>query len=606
VKVPFFKHRWQKISLIVLASFIGLVMLIGLFINSLITPILVKKLKAAVLAGSDSVYRIELSSAELHILRGTIVIHDARLVPNILIFNRKQKQGMVPNSLYAIRVNELIVAHIHPFTFWLKKKINIGSITLDKPDVQFSRYKKPDTTTKEKRTLWQKIAKDYKSIQVDGIFLNEIRLTYKNYTGSTLGISTFKELNLKATGLLIDSTTQTDRSRLLYCRDITARLDHFRANTADGLCSYGFRSATLSTKTSRLLVTGFVLEPISPEQFFTKSINDRITVKLETVQLNDFDYLAYHNVQLFNASNLIISHGELGIYGNYKVGPKLTDRVITFPQVAAHTVEQTFHIDTVTVKRVDVLYSERNKKSGQSGTIRFKSTSGRILNLTNNKDSLKKKDLATASFATSLMGHGKLDLHFGFSMADKANSYNYKGHLGNFDLADINPVIMPLAMIKASSGKVHSLDFNFEATNKLTKGKVTVLYNDLKVNLLRPDDSKKAVISFLANTFVINNNNPVKPGDVPRFGEVSYTRPYNSPFFKTLWQALLSGLKPGIGLGKAEKTTEPALDAKALKMQTKAQQKEDKKTAKAAKKEKRAADKAEKNLQKANEKAIIH
>ena len=60
-------------------------------------------------------------------------------------------------------------------------------------------------------------------------------------------------MNLSATDLLIDSATQTDKSRLLYCRDIVAELNNYSGRSPNGLYTYKIKSLRLSTKTQSLI-----------------------------------------------------------------------------------------------------------------------------------------------------------------------------------------------------------------------------------------------------------------------------------------------------------------------------------------------------------------
>ena len=150
------------------------------------------------------------------------------------------------------------------------------------------------------------------------------------------------------------------------------------------------------------------------------------------------------------------------------------------------------------------------------------------------------------------MNKGKLDVNFKFNLADKNLAYSYQGHLGPMSLPGMNLAVMPLAMVKINSGKLKSFDFDIHADIKSSKGKVSVLYNDLKVTILKPDtigDKLKhmTIASLFANIFIIKHNNPDNPGKVPRSYIVTYRRPPEFPFFKTVWKTLLIGIRQCAG-----------------------------------------------------------
>src|ERR1700743_3013365 len=94
----YLKHKWQKISLAVFSGLILFILVAALFVNSYWSPVLENKVKDIVTTSSDSLYKADFSSAELHILRGTIVIFNITLKPDTAIYNLRKKQGLAPNN----------------------------------------------------------------------------------------------------------------------------------------------------------------------------------------------------------------------------------------------------------------------------------------------------------------------------------------------------------------------------------------------------------------------------------------------------------------------------------------------------------------------------
>ncbi len=81
-----------------------------------------------------------------------------------------------------------------------------------------------------------------------------------------------------------------------------------------------------------------------------------------------------------------------------------------------------------------------------------------------------------------------------------------------------------------------------------------MLYNDLKIFPIKKDSDtthvkKKALIGFIANTFVIKDANPVGK-NAPRSPEVTAQRTNSGSFFNFLWKCILTGIVKTIGLPK--------------------------------------------------------
>ena len=602
--IKFLKHKWQKMLFVFFVVVIGLILLLSLFINIYWSPILARKVKSTVLTSSDSLYTAEFSDAKLHIIRGEIDIYDINLKLDTAVYNRRKKNHMAPNNLVELHVKRVVLSHIHPFKLYFQHILDIGEISLQEPElnVSYQLNHTKDTVTKDKRTTWQKMSKSLRSIHIGKISLSDVKLKYEDYSGNKLAVSELKEMDLSATDLLIDSTTQADKSRLLYCRDIVTELNNYTGKTSNGLYAYKIKSLRLSTHTSILNIEGLDLQPVKAEVFFNKSMHDRFKMHLDSVQLNHFNFVSYHKYRTLNASGMVLSNGSLAIFGNPNHNPVKTDKVKTFPNFGLQQLKADLNIDSIRVNHINVSYTEFNKKSNQTGTIHFDNTSGTILNLTTNKLALQKNNICTVKLASYFMNAGKLNVTFNFNLTDQNFPYSYKGSLESMNLPLVNPAIMPLALIKIHTGTLTRMDFDINANSKVSKGRVAVLYKDLKVTVLKADTNNDrlkhmTIASLFANLMVIKRNNPDEEDEPARSFYVTYNRPQDSPFFNTIWHTLLNGIKPCAGY---DDKMQQSVKAKVAGLAVKKQERIDKK---AKRKERRAARRMKRELKKQQETA---
>jgi len=600
--INLFKNKKQKIGLTVLLVFIGLVLILAFFVNQYWSPILAKKVKSVVYTSSEGLYTIDFSDAKLHILRGELDIYNITLKPDTAVYNQRLKAGLAPNNLVELHVKRLIISHMHPFMLYFQHKLEIGRIVLSQPElnVSYQQNHLKDTVVKDHRSLYQKISGSLKSIHIGDIILDDVKLKYQDYSGHKLAISELKEMNLSATDLLIDSASQTDKSRMLYCRDIVAELNNYTGQSKNGLYKYKIKSLRLSTKTSRLDIQGLDLKPVRPDVFFKNSEKDRFDVHLDTLRIDHFDYLSYHKYRLINASHMSLYSGSLNLFSNPKFILQKTDRERTYPNFGLKEIRADLNIDTIDVKHINVSYTEYNHKSDQTGTIVFNNSSGRILNVTTNKEALARNNTCTVNLTSYFMNRGKMDVQFTFNLTDESLPFTYKGSIGPMDLTVLNPAVMTLGLIKVNSGKLTRFDFDIQADNSVSKGKVALLYNDLKVTVLKADtinDKLKhmTIASLFANVMVLKHNNPDNPGEIPRSFYVNYERPKDYPFFKNIWHTLLTGIKPCIGLDeKMQQDVKNKIANMAIKKQERLIKKEQRKQRRAERKAKRELKKQQK------------
>ncbi|MGY3214933.1 hypothetical protein [Mucilaginibacter sp. HD30] len=359
-------------------------------------------------------------------------------------------------------------------------------------------------------------------------------------------------------------------------------MQNYSGRTANGLYTYSLKRLKLSTSTAKLVVTGFKFDPVEADVFFAKSRKDKFQVRFDSVQLNNFDFLSYHKYRSLAASSLIINGGILDLYNNPNKIRIYKDKLETFPNVALYKLETDLKIDSIELKKINITYNEVGKKSHKTGTLVFAGTNALIRNVTTNPNALKTDSIATVKINTWFMGKGKLNISFRFNLRARNAPYSFKGHLGLMQLEALNKVTMPLAMVKITEGTVKSYDFNIHGNSSISRGHIALLYNDVKVRLLRVNDdnllySRKLIPTLFANLFVIKHNNPDEPGETPRTFNVVYARPKDSPFFKTAWTTMLKGLKPTMGLDeKTESAVKKRMGDMSQKKKDRAQKKKNK------------------------------
>ncbi|MDT3402803.1 hypothetical protein [Mucilaginibacter terrae] len=583
-----FKTRTQKIVLAVLAALALLLLIVVLFINSFLKPVLTQKLKEGVVKATDSLYQVNFTDLDLNIFRGKASLYNIEFKPDTAVYKKLKRQGKAPFSLYNLQVKQVSINGAKAIKMFFKKELEVGNIVLTGSKVQLNKYgEKPGTGAKEKRTLYQKIAKDIKHIKVDAIQLDDMQFTFNDYSGKKAAASILRHISVRADDLLIDSATQADTTRTLFCKDITARLRNYTGQSTSGLYKYRVKSLELHTAASRVTASGVEVQPLPVSVYFAKSKTDRFACKFDSITLNNFDFNMYYRRSGITIADARLEGGFFEVFSNPNGSIPATDRLVTFPHWAIrHQFKTIFNIDTLRIKNTDVSYRQYNKQSKKSGAVKFLSTSARFLNITNSKQALQKNNICRAYVHTRFMGVGGLDLWFNFNLNDADYKYSYRGHLGAMDMRSANTALVPLSMIQITSGNLKSIDFKVSSTQKVSNGQLKILYNNLNVKLLRQDDekgfTKKSLLSLLANSFVIKSDNPDKTGQSPRLATLAFIRPGNFPFFKTIWFTLLNGIKAS-GMGKAPKANERTAKKirkekeKAAKKARKLKEKEDKK-----------------------------
>lgn len=602
-----FKYKWVRTGLLSIA-FIALGIVTASFILTwYFSPILSKKINRSVQKASDSLYRVDFAGASLNLLQGQIVVNQVKLTFDSTVYRQQQKLHTAPNQVYQLQVERVELNHVQFLTLWFRKKLIIGDIILNAPNIRIVAKPDPDKTTKLKdnRTLYERLSRSLKLIEIRNIAFNQIKLRYENHATPKPAVTAFKELNVKATDLLIDSTTQYDKQRFLFCRNLDVELHNYKGRTAHALYGYQANSIKFSTQTQQLRIDSLTLMPLyAPQDFFKRTYEDRFVVTARKVLLNHFDFNLFDKSRKVKSKSVVLSQGQIKVFSNPRVNPKSfsQDKASTFPNQSLRIIPFKLDVDSVMVKNYDVVYTEHNTQTKGTGSLSFNRINGHITNVTTDTNALKKNHYSKASFNASFLNHAPMHVNFTFNLVDSLYSLNYNGWAGPIALPMVNQATVPLASLKIQSGMAKRLAFNIKANRHTATGQVTFLYNDLKIQLLKADTAslkmrKLALASLLANTLILKNNNPDQLGQRPRTAHVVYQRPKNYPFFATLWRTLLMGIKPCAGLDfKTQRDADIKLSEKQKKKFLKQQKKE-------AKKKRKEEKRRLKELEKAREKA---
>ncbi|MFD1258508.1 hypothetical protein ACFQ3S_17005 [Mucilaginibacter terrae] len=555
--IKFLEHRWQKVLAIVLLVFLFVITVVAYFVNRYWSPILADKVRSTVLTSTDSLYHADFTDADLHIVQGKLVIHNLTLKPDSAVYQRRLRMGTAPNNLYTLKVKRIVFKRIHPLKLYYHKQLDIGQIILSEPELQVSyQLNQKADTSQYQVNAWQRIKSILKSAHIGEVMLNDVKFMYKDYSGNKLNISELKEMNLLAKDLLIDSTTQTDASRLFYFKDIQLELNNFSRPTDNGLYTYKIKQLLYSTLTSKLYATGVGLIPAADSLFLKRKIRTWFSFDTDTLKLNGFDFKKYNKFRLLNAGHLLLKRGNFTVFTNPGAQAKKGDRLITFPNVAIQQLKSKFTLDTVELNRIHITYKGYGRKSHKQGIISYNNTRGHIYNITNEPDALKKNNITRVHLNSYLMDAGPLEAEFTFNLTDSARSYTYKGWVGTMDLEMLNKAVIPFGLVEIKSGWLDKLSFDFKADRYAAKGKVSFLYHNLKVHILKMDTvtqkyRHRAIASLLANALIVKRNNPDEPGDEPRTFNINYVRQPDTPFFKSVWKTLGIGIKASAGYDDA-------------------------------------------------------
>lgn len=551
---------------------LALILIIGgaaLYLSAKWKPLLTDKIKTAVYEGSDQLYTIDFKDIHLNLVTGTAVLDSISLYPDSAVFTQLKAIRKAPTHLFRIRVAHLKVNRVSILTAYFKKKIDISSIILANPSIDMVYHKVPKQkdTVKDERTLYQQISKSLKSIFVNDIKIIDADFDYYN---GLKKLNSVKHLSVNVKNVLIDSASQYDTTRVFHSKDIAFALSGYSALSKDKMYTTKIDTVKGSISNKTVRIVGLKMIPMYPDLTFSRKYStqkDRYDLAFNEINLSGVDFISLNNDGNLHAKKVAIGPAKVAVFMNRELPPPNFDKGRNYPHLALKRIPFATLVDTLTLNKIDVSYTEFSEKTKERGTLKLDNLSGDIVNLTNDSARLTQKNHAYADLTTYIFGKGKMNVKIDFNLTDKDAAFSYVGNIGSFDMKVLNPLAKSLGLVEIEQGTVQKATFSVNANVRRSTGKVAFYYNDLKVNLLKEGDDgekkKKGLLSFLANNVLIKNDNPTK-GEAVRTANVTYERVPQASFFNLMWKSVFVGIREAVGIGAVpmKKMPKPAAKKK--------------------------------------------
>ncbi len=301
----------------------------------------------------------------------------------------------------------------------------------------------------------------------------------------------------------------------------------------------------INSTRSSLNISSFAVVPKLTEAAFAKSIqfqNDLYNISIKNIALNGVAIKTLIAEQQLIAETASLQL-NLKVFNDRTVAPNPASKVGKYPHQLLQKVKLPVSIKKVIVKDSYVAYKERGAISEKPGIVFFKNVNSTINNVTNIKSVIAVNNIMTVNATASFLGVSAIQTNWQLPLNTTDGAFTISGTGGSYNATALNQVSEPLGMVAIKKGTINKLTFNLTGNNTMAKGTSTLLYKDLKLNVLKPDSpvtKKKVLLSFVANFLVINNN--PQNGEV-RKNDVTQERDITKSFFYLVWKSIFAAAK---------------------------------------------------------------
>ena len=400
-------------------------------------------------------------------------------------------------------------------------------------------------------------AEGAETIEIDNKFFDEAIV--KNIRIGKSVFSVYNKANQNETPLVlknvefsaanIDSIhSGTDILKLLGKSNWYLKGDGFSIITKDK--SYKVKVGTFELDKARktIKVNKASITPTLSEAAFVKSLkvqNDIYNVSFKNIQFSGADLTALFEKKSIIANELVLEP-VIKIFNDRTVMPGTESKMGKYPYQSMMKIPTKFFIKNIKVKNGYISYRERGAISKNIGDVFFSNVNGSIVNVTNIDSCIKQKQMMEVKVQAKFLNMAVLNSQWKMPINAIDGAFVMTGKLAAFNGTNINPIIEPLGMGSIKSGNMISFTFDIKANDKKAEGDVVLLYDNLKIKLLKNSEQgikNKSLNSFIAN-ILIKNQNPSN-GNL-RTGKIEFNRVMTTSFFNIVWKSLFDGFKKSI------------------------------------------------------------
>ncbi|MEJ7610141.1 MAG: hypothetical protein WKF88_03070 [Ferruginibacter sp.] len=397
------------------------------------------------------------------------------------------------------------------------------------------------------------------TLEIDNNFFDEaivknIRLgntTLSLYNRANVNEAPMVLKNLKFNASGIDSIyTGTDMLKLIGNSNWDLSAGGFSFLTKDKIYKVDIGPVLLDKFNNAVSVQYAALTPVISEAAFVRSLKfqkDLFNLRFNNIRLTGADVQKIITDREIIADELSFQP-LLNIFNDRTVTPDTASKMGKYPHQMLKLMKPYMYFKTVKINNGNVVYKERGALSKKTGDVSFHKVNAVISNMTNIDRYVKKNSDMIMKVNCKFLNMANISSVWTLPLNSPNGAFEIRGNVGPFDGTKLNPVIEPLGMGSVNSGNIKSYVFAMQGENLKADGEALLLYDHLKLKLLKNtgDSNKletKGVTSFVAN-ILIKDKNP--SGGYTRKADLGFKRVMTKSFFNLVWKSIFAGAKTSI------------------------------------------------------------
>lgn len=283
--------------------------------------------------------------------------------------------------------------------------------------------------------------------------------------------------------------------------------------------------------------------------------SDWFDLKVGELSLSKIDVMAYLRNKSLRIDEVKVKDATLQNLKNQKI--VVPHHEVPMIYSGLQKAPLSVDIRKVGIDNFTVVYEELAKKGIVPGKLYLTGITGSLSGVTNRPSS--NNQYMTLDATGKLMNKGRFKFLWKMPLDSTNDHFHLNIHISAFDMNAINELVTPLASAEILSGHLNEMTFSTDASSKGATAQMQLLYNDLRVSLLKNKNGEmmdNKLLSGLVNKIVKHDNPEIKGKkqvlQSPRQANVTIVRDPNHSTFNYMWQILRPALIESVGVSQVK------------------------------------------------------
>lgn len=544
--------RYKKLLTIAAVALLTLFILLLIFVNRFIEPVLKDRIHTLIIQGSDSLYTYTLGKLKANFYGGNVEVENLQINIDSNRYQYLRARNALPSLTMQLSLQKGHIKGVGIIDLLFGKKIRVEEIMSKQADIKLTRHvHRQNNFTEEKLPVWKAIQPKILSIFVKKIRLDGIKMLYRNADTSESVKLQFDRCDALFEDILIDSAAAFDTTRMGFTKEISMKFNDLKYRTSDSTYKMKAEWIKYSSKERTLEIDSFKLQPtLEKEDFYGAANRQTALYYIEFAKVRfvntRLDHFIHNNI--IDADSVVFEVPQVKIYNDKTLPPDFESKIGKFPHQRLLRADPTIIVKNISFTDASLELTEKDAKTNKEGTIALTHLNFSAANVTNDSFMIRKNPVCTANFNGNIFNNSPVSLSLKMRLDSINGRFDASGSVKNISAAQLNQVAVPLANVQINSCNIHDLQFNVTGEDFSASANVRMRYNNLALTIRKTDEETgeiktKKFITKILNRFVIWSDNP-GPDGIERVSQnARVSRLTTQSFFGLIWKTIFAGMQ---------------------------------------------------------------